>query len=61
MEFVCEVCDCVVYSFGGATQTRCSECELDDEKREHAERKALRDLLHDTHEKGRGARRSRDE
>jgi hypothetical protein len=61
IEFVCEICERIVYNFGGATRTRCSDCELGDEGREHAEQQALRELLHDTHEKGRGAPPVRDE
>jgi hypothetical protein len=61
MEFICEICDRTVYSFGGATGTRCAECQLDDEKRELAEQRALLDLLHDAHEKGRGTRRIRED
>lgn len=63
IEFVCEVCERIVYNFGGATRTRCSDCELllDDGMREQAEQQALRELLHDEHEKGRGAAPIREE
>jgi hypothetical protein len=62
MEFVCEICDRAVYSFGGSTQTRCAECDdLVGDEREDAERSALRDLLHDAHEKGRARRPARED
>ena len=54
MELVCEVCDATVYSFRGTSETRCLDCEMADEDGGHAERMALRLLVHDSHEKGRG-------
>jgi len=50
LEFVCEVCDQLVYSARGTSVTRCMNCESDEDD---AEQRALRDLIQDSHEKGR--------
>jgi LSD1 subclass zinc finger protein len=56
MEYVCEVCGAAVHAFRGAAETRCAGCEAADAEdgNGHAERRALRRLLRDDHEKGRG-------
>ncbi len=57
MEYACEVCGAAVHVVGGAGETRCAGCEAPndpEEKDGHAERRALRRLLRDSHEKGRG-------
>ena len=54
MEFSCDICGLPVYAFGGMTETRCLDCQAVDTVCEDAEGAALRELLQDSHEMGRG-------
>jgi LSD1 subclass zinc finger protein len=62
MEFICELCLRPVHVFAGAAETRCLACqEAFPEAREEDEREALRQLLQDEHEMGRGTAPSRED
>ena len=56
MEFLCEMCDAVVFTYGGTAETRCPACIALGHDPGAEQDEGLRSMLHDSHEKGRAAR-----